>query len=99
MRSLFKAYRHRFRFWQNNRRLTKESTHYKNKLSVKKITVPNDVVLRDIFQARFSHVTPKPSGSLRICAIYHHYNWENYSLRPALEKFGEVLHYDWGKTI
>ncbi|MDO9565361.1 MAG: glycosyltransferase [Candidatus Desulfaltia sp.] len=28
-------------------------------------------------------------------AIYHHYNWENESLKPSLEKFGQVRHYDW----
>jgi len=38
---------------------------------------------------------PKPAGCLRIIAVYHHYNWENYSLKPALEKFGTVRHYDW----
>ncbi len=32
---------------------------------------------------------------MKIIAIYHHYNWENESLRPSLEKFGQVRHYDW----
>jgi hypothetical protein len=26
---------------------------------------------------------------------YHHYNWENGALKPSLEKFGRVRHYDW----
>ncbi len=38
----------------------------------------------------------KPKGALQILALYHHYNWENYSLKPALEKFGHLRHYDWG---
>jgi spore maturation protein CgeB len=38
---------------------------------------------------------PNKKGGLSIIAVYHNYNWENASLIPALEKFGEVRHYDW----
>jgi spore maturation protein CgeB len=44
---------------------------------------------------KFPSIHPKEKGALKIIAIYHHYNWENESLRPSLEKFGQVRHYDW----
>ncbi|MFQ5508916.1 MAG: glycosyltransferase [Leptospirillia bacterium] len=36
-------------------------------------------------------------GNLRIFAAVRHHNWEGHNLIPALEKFGEVTHFDWGK--
>ncbi|MCB9501967.1 MAG: glycosyltransferase [Deferribacteres bacterium] len=32
---------------------------------------------------------------LRIFAAFRQFNWENENLQPALEKFGEVIRYDW----
>lgn len=40
-------------------------------------------------------MVPQARGELNIIAIYHHYNWENEALKPSLEKFGQVRHYDW----
>ena len=60
-----------------------------------KISIPDDVTLRSEIKKRFPLIIPKQKGQLNIIAIYHHYNWENYSLKPALEQFGTVRFYDW----
>ncbi|MCL5966782.1 MAG: glycosyltransferase [Deltaproteobacteria bacterium] len=49
----------------------------------------------DAIRARRPGVHPAPKGRLGIAAIYHDYNWEEGTLRPALEKFGDVRRYDW----
>lgn len=36
-------------------------------------------------------------GNLRIFAAFRHHRWERHNLIPALEKLGEVVHFDWGE--
>ena len=59
------------------------------------MVIPDDETLRSKLEKRFPLIVPKRKGELNIIALYHHYNWENYSLKPALEKFGQIRHYDW----
>jgi hypothetical protein len=46
-------------------------------------------------KARHPDLAAAPRGCLRTLAIFHDYNWERTALLPALESFGEVVHYDW----
>lgn len=95
MNDPLKKYRHRFRIWNNNRKLKREKHIYASKFQRLGLNIPDDDALRLELKKVFPEIISKPKGSLRIIAIYHHYNWENYSLKPALEKFGTVRHYDW----
>ena len=95
MNDPLKKYRQKFRIWKNNRRLLKEKEYYTKKFNRLELTIPNEQMLRQELQKRFLHLVAKPKGELSIIALYHHYNWENESLKPSLEKFGHVRHYDW----
>lgn len=95
MNDPLKKYRRRFRLWNNERKLLKEKQVYSVKFQKMGLSIPDDGDLRRELKKTFPQTAPKPMGQLEIIAIYHHYNWENYSLRPALEKFGNVRHYDW----
>ncbi len=90
-----KKYRVRFRDWQNRRRLKREYKYYFDQFQRRGLTLPDDTGLKSELSAAFPHLQPKPKGRLNIIAVYHHYNWENFSLKPALEKFGVVRHWDW----
>jgi hypothetical protein len=57
--------------------------------------VPDKATIRQTIKSKLPELKPKAKGDLNILAIYHDYNWENESLRPSLEKFGSVRHYDW----
>ena len=61
------------------------------------LMVPDENTIRQTIESKYPHSKPKLRGNLNILAIYHHYNWENQSLKPSLEKFGFVRHYDWFK--
>jgi len=63
------------------------------------MVVPDEAAIRQTMQSKYPAIIEKAKGSLKILAIYHHYNWENESLLPALEKFGSVRHYDWVKKF
>ena len=95
MNDPFKKYRRQFRIWKNDRRLKREQDYYSSKFASAKLTIPDDKAIRQAMRYRFPTTRPKEKGTLNIIAIYHHYNWENESLRPSLEKFGQVRHYDW----
>ena len=58
--------------------------------------MPDEEAVHRHIRDKFPLLKPKKKGSLQILAVYHNYNWENESLRPSLEKFGPVRHYDWG---
>jgi spore maturation protein CgeB len=88
-------YRRQFRVWRNTRRLQGELRSAEASFAAAGLTIPANADIRAVLSRRFPHVRPKPQGTLNIIAIYHHYNWENDSLRPSLEKFGTVRHYDW----
>ena len=90
-----RKYRVRYRLWRNSLRLRHEQDHYRQKFQQLGLSLPNDNSLKSEFKTMFHHLQAKPKGLLNIIAVYHHYNWENYSLKPALEKFGTVRLYDW----
>lgn len=85
----------RYRLWRNNLRLRREQNDYRHKFQQLGLSLPDDNGLISELKTVFHHLHAKPKGQLNIIAIYHHYNWENYSLKPALEKFGTVRLYDW----
>jgi spore maturation protein CgeB len=95
MNDPLKKYRHQYRIWKNNRRLQREKEYYTRKFSQLGLSIPDEQTLQQEFQKRFPHVAAKTKGELNIMALYHHYNWENEALKPPLEKFGHVHHYDW----
>ncbi len=95
MNDPLKKFRRRFRLWNNNRKLEREQQAYVSKFRRMGLSIPGDDALRMELKKAFPRLIFKPAGALRIIAVYHHYNWENYSLKPALEKFGTVRHYDW----
>lgn len=87
--------RKRFRAWKSNLRLKAESERYRKLFEMRGLLLPDDHAIREAMRPRFPRVRTKQKGELSIIAIYHHYNWENECLKPALEKFGTVRHYDW----
>ena len=95
MNDPLKKYRRQFRIWKNNRRLQLENEYYAQKFNQLGLIIPDEQTLRQQLEKRFSNLAAKTKGELSIIAIYHHYNWENESLKPSLEKFGHVRHYDW----
>jgi spore maturation protein CgeB len=95
MNDPFKKYRKRFRIWKNNRRLEQELNHYRSIFNSYGMTIPDTTSIRQTIRSKFPNLKLKSKGDLQILAIYHHYNWENESLKPSLEKFGTVRQYDW----
>jgi spore maturation protein CgeB len=95
MNDPLKKYRRRFRLWNNERKLKRERQDYAAKFHRMGLSIPDDDDLRRELKTAFPGIVPKPRGRLNIIAIYHHYNWEDFSLKPGLEKFGTVRHYDW----
>ncbi|MDD5451807.1 MAG: glycosyltransferase [Desulfovibrionales bacterium] len=91
----FKKYRKQFRAWKNKRRLERELDHYNSIFASRHLTIPDDRAIRHTIKQKIPRLKAKRRGELHILAIYHHYNWENESLKPALAKFGTVRHYDW----
>lgn len=91
----FKTLRKRFVRLRNKKRLRRELFEYEVRFASRGLAVPDDAAVRKTVAERFPGFGPKPKGTLKIIAIYHHYNWEDHSLKPALEKFGTVRHYDW----
>ncbi len=90
-----KKYRRQFRTWNNDLRLKREQRYYDTEFQSRNLTIPNEETIQKAMRKKFPHIHPKNKGTLNILAIYHHYNWENTSLKPSLEKFGQLRHYDW----
>ena len=90
-----RKYRKIFRTWKNNLRLKRELNYYHSRLDSLGLSVPDGADIQRILKSKYPDLRSKTKGSLNILAIYHHYNWENESLKPSLEKFGSVRHYDW----
>lgn len=90
-----KKYRRQLRIWCNDRRLQREQDHYEQEFAAHRLVLPDEETVRRYLREKFPLLKPKKKGDLQILAVYHHYNWENESLRPSLEKFGPVRHYDW----
>ena len=95
MNDPFKKYRRRFREWKNKHRLKRELHYYSSKFDSLHLALPDEETIRETFKHKFPCLKPTPKGNLNILAIYHHYNWENESLKHSLGKFGQVRHYDW----
>ncbi len=75
--------------------MAREVRSYRALFASRKLFLPDGAAIRQTLKERFPALKPKRKGNLKILAVYHHYNWENDSLKPALEKFGSVRHYDW----
>ncbi len=95
MNDPFKKYRRLLRERNNKRRLQKELRYYNTLFKAKNLTIPDEKIIGSSLQNKYPHINPKQKGELNIIAIYHHYNWEDHSLGPALSKFGKVIRYDW----
>jgi len=95
MNDPLKTYRRRFRSWKNKAKLAAELERYESAFTARNLKIPDDSAICLALRERFPRVGPKPKGALSIIAVYHQYNWEDTSLKPALEKFGTVRHYDW----
>ena len=95
MNDPLKKYRMRFRAWTNKIRLRRELNYYHSKFKARGLIVPDKRTIQETIKSKFPNLIAKHKGSLNILAIYHHYNWENESLKPSLEEFGTVRHYDW----
>jgi glycosyltransferase involved in cell wall biosynthesis len=76
-------------------RLDAEREQYISRFASLGLAIPDDDAIRRAVKARRPGLSTVPRGSLRTLAIFYDYNWERTALLPALEKFGEVLHYDW----
>jgi hypothetical protein len=95
MNDPLKKYRILLRGYNNRRRLKKELCRYERLFKAKDLAIPDETIIENSLRNKYSHIRPKKKGELHIIAIYHHYNWEDYSLKPALNKFGRVRVYDW----
>src|SRR5512140_2749899 len=92
-------FRRRLRSRGNQRRLDAEWKWYLSRFASLGLSVPDDEEIRSRVLSRFPGRIPCRKGALSILAVYHSYNWEEESLRPALRRFGDVFHYDWfGKS-
>jgi len=91
-----KTLRRRFRAWRSESRLHREFRTYQEKFVLRGLSIPDETQMGRIIGERFPGLSPRAKGTLRTIAVYHHYNWENHSLLPSLQKFGPVRHYDWG---
>lgn len=95
MNDPFKKYRKQIRAWRNKVRLEREKIYYSSMFKEKNLSLIGQGDIKSEIGKRRSGIEPKPKGLLNIAAIYHHYNWEDYSLKPSLENFGTVRRYDW----
>jgi hypothetical protein len=95
MTGLLGKYRKQLRLWKNNRRLQRERDYYRRKFQQLQLALPDDDTLHAELRETFPSLVAKKKGELSIIALYHHYNWENEALKPSLQKFGRVRHYDW----
>jgi hypothetical protein len=95
MNDPLKKYRQQFRIWKSNSRLQREKEYYTQKFTQLGLSIPHEQTLRQELKKKFPRLAAKAKGELSLIALYHHYNWENEALKPSLEKFGSVRHYDW----
>lgn len=96
MTALLKDFRKRIRSRGQRRRLLEEEAFYAGRFSSQGLAIPGPADIRRVLGDRFPRRAAVPKGRLRTLAVYHHYNWEDESLRPSLERFGPVTRYDWG---
>jgi hypothetical protein len=91
----FKDFRKQVRSHKNLSRLKEEQERYHSEFLSRVLSLPGDEEIRRRFRDKYPRLAPKSKGELNILTIYHSYNWEGASLKPSLEKFGSVRHYDW----
>jgi hypothetical protein len=96
MNDPLKPFRKSFRAWRNKRRLEREEAYYRALFRRRGLAIPDDRAVSRAIRSKFPDLGPVPKGGFNSVAVYHNYNWENESLRPALAKFGRVHHFDWG---
>jgi spore maturation protein CgeB len=85
--------------WENKRKsLLLEDEFYEEKFNYLQA---NQMVDDDITKRlrKLNYIFPKNKKKLCILAIFRHYNWEEFSLIPALQEFGNVHHFDWSDHI
>ncbi len=95
MNDPLKKLRRAFRIWRNQIRLERETRYYESRFTALNLRIPDDDAIKSSIQNKYPHIKAKNKGDLAILAVYHNYNWEEESLRPALEKFGKLYTYDW----
>ena len=90
--------------WRVNRRwkskhkaLLSEDVFYKKKFDELNLSYPTNKDISSSLKAK--NISLHRNESLKILAIFKHHNWENFSLIPALKKFGEVFHFDWSNFL
>ena len=90
--------------WRINRRwkskqnaLHNEDVFYKKKFDDLNLKLLSDEDISNALKAKKANLPKKES--LNILAIFKHHNWEKFSLIPALEKFGDVSHFDWSHFL
>lgn len=99
MEDPLKPFRRRLRRWIEAGRLARERGRYLQRFRAARLSIPDEETITRILRQRYPHVVAKPRGELTILALYHHYNWEDLSLLPALKKFGNVIRYDWFERL
>jgi hypothetical protein len=99
MNDPLKPLRKSFRAWRNLRRLEREEAYYRTLFRRRGLSIPDDCAVSRAIRSKYPDMKPVPKGGFNSIAVYHNYNWENESLRPALAKFGRVHHYDWGEKF
>jgi len=95
MEDPLRPFRRKIRSLLGRMRLRREGESYRRRLTAQGLTVPDEQAVYDALRRLHPAVKAKPKGDLTILAVYHHYNWEDTALLPALERFGRVLRYDW----
>lgn len=95
MNDLLRRYRRSLREWNNKRKLHKELLYYHRIFESRHLNIPDDATIGNTLRNKYHRGGSKQKGQLNIVAIYHHYNWEDHSLKASLTRFGRVRHYDW----
>ena len=77
--------------------LNEEDGFYKKKFDELNLKLLSEEDIFNVIKAK--KVTLPRKESLNILAVFKHHNWEKFSLIPALEKFGDVFHFDWSNFL
>ena len=84
--------------WESKQKdLHEEDAFYEKKFDELNLNLLSEKDISNAIKAKKTTLPRKES--LNILAIFKHHNWEKFSLIPALEKFGDVFHFDWSKFL
>lgn len=84
--------------WESKQKdLHEEDSFYEKKFDELNLNLLSEEDISNAIKAKKTTLPRKES--LNILAIFKHHNWEKFSLIPALEKFGDVFHFDWSKFL